>query len=301
MRGWSGEWRTNEPMSRHVTWRAGGVAQGWYRPLDRADLINFLQARVSDQPLYPLGLGSNTLVRDKGLKATIVSLHGALMSVSIKCTAEGIWLDTEAGVPVPKIAKLVEQNGLTGAEFLAGIPGTVGGALAMNAGCYGSETWAYIISVTTVNQAGIVRRRTPADYHIGYRSVVLREELGDRDEWFIGAQWFFSREEKRGQARMRDMLEQRLAQQPLGQANAGSVFRNPEGDHAARLIEVCGLKGYHIGSAQVSWKHANFIINRSGASAAEIERLIFRVQERVACRFGIKLHPEVRIIGEGVL
>ena len=301
MRGWSGEWRMNEPMSRHVTWRAGGIAQGWYRPKDRADLIDFLQCRRTDQPLYPLGFGSNTLVRDNGLMATVVSFHGALMGCSIEPTRGGMWIDAEAGVPVPKIAKLAERQGLTGAEFLAGIPGTVGGALAMNAGCYGADTWSHIISVTTVTQAGVVRERTPAEYHIGYRSVVLREGLGDRDEWFIGARWFFSDQKGDGPVRMKDMLATRIAQQPLGQANAGSVFRNPEGEYAARLIEMCGLKGCRLGNAQVSWKHANFIINRSGACASDIERLILWVQDRVVTRFGIKLHPEVRIVGEGVL
>lgn len=301
MRGWNGEWRINEPMSRHVTWRAGGIARGWYRPKNRADLIEFLQHRNTDEPLYPLGLGSNTLVRDSGLMATVVAFHGALMDVSVESSTEGLWIDAEAGVPVPKIAKLVERYGLTGAEFLAGIPGTVGGALAMNAGCYGSDTWSHVISVTTVTQTGVVRERTPAEYHIGYRSVALREGLGDRDEWFIGARWFFSNRKENGPVRMRDMLATRLAQQPLGQANAGSVFRNPEGDYAARLIETCGLKGYCLGSAQVSWKHANFIINRNDSLARDIERLILLVQERVAYRFGFKLYPEVRIIGEEVL
>jgi len=210
----------------------------------------------------------------------------------------------EAGVASPKVARFAATHDLVGAEFLAGIPGTVGGALAMNAGCYGHETWEFVTQVLTVNRCGDINRRSPKEYRVSYRHVEPDTELGNKlaaacNEWFVGA-WFMFPRGDGTQARLdiKRLLEKRIASQPLSLPNAGSVFRNPPGDFAARLIESCGMKGEKLGGAQVSEKHANFIVNLGNATASDIETLIEKIQARVAAETGIKLMREVRILGD---
>jgi UDP-N-acetylmuramate dehydrogenase len=204
-------------------------------------------------------------------------------------------VEVGAGVPAPHLARFVAKHGGAGAEWMAGVPGTIGGALAMNAGCYGGETWNHVVSVQAVDRAGNLHERTPADYETGYRHVRLRSNA---DEWFVSGRFRFGEgDEQASMARIRELLKKRVASQPLGEPNAGSVFRNPPGDHAARLIESCGLKGFTIGGAQVSVKHANFIVNRGGASAGDIESVIEHVKSTVEARTGVALVPEVRIVG----
>jgi UDP-N-acetylmuramate dehydrogenase len=204
----------------------------------------------------------------------------------------------EAGVASPKLARFAAKHDFEGAEFLAGIPGTIGGALAMNAGCYGAETWESVDEVLTINRRGELQQRKTEAYEIGYRHVVLRAA---NEEWFVAAWFRFKRGDgQAAQQRIKQLLKQRIAAQPLQQPNAGSVFRNPPQDFAARLIEACGLKGLRCGDAQVSEKHANFIVNRGAATAADIETLIGTVQETVRREKGILLVPEVRIIGDSV-
>jgi UDP-N-acetylmuramate dehydrogenase len=230
-------------------------------------------------------------VRDGGVRGTVVVLHnpGAALAVT-----DGL-VYADAGVACPKLARFAALHGCADAEFLAGIPGTVGGALAMNAGCYGGETWDHVLAVETVDRAGTLRHRPPADYELGYRHVALRPA---GDEWFVSGVFGFSPgEEHAAMARIRELLQKRVASQPLNQPNAGSVFRNPPDDHAARLIESCGLKGFAIGGAEVSRKHANFIVNAGGASANDIETLIDHVQAAVLMKTGIELVREVRIVG----
>ena len=292
-----GELRWNEPMNQHVTWRAGGRARQFYRPRHREDFLEFLHARPAQETLFLLGLGSNLLVREGGIDATVVQMHGALKEVTWE---EKGCLRIEAGVPAPKVARLAARAGCAGAEFLAGIPGTMGGVLAMNAGCYGAEIWNFVHQVETVDRQGELRWRTPADYDIGYRSVCLREECRKGvEEWFLSALLRFpAGDAETAKTRIRSLLAQRVADQPLEFPNAGSVFRNPVGDYAARLIECCGLKGKRIGGAEVSWKHANFIVNRGQATATDIEALIAEMQSRILAEKGVRLHPEVRIVGE---
>jgi UDP-N-acetylmuramate dehydrogenase len=280
-------------MARHVSWRAGGAARRAYTPTDLADLAAFLEALPADEPLLFVGLGSNLLVRDQGFCGTVVFLHGALKGLSLE--ADGS-LYAEAGVASPKLARFSANHALTGAEFLAGIPGTVGGALAMNAGCYGKETWGVVSSVRTIDRRGAIRQRRPEDFDIGYRHVALRAKT---EEWFVAA-WFrlLPGEEKTSRETIKTLLEKRIQSQPLQWPNAGSVFRNPPDDHAARLIEAAGLKGFSIGGAKVSEKHANFILNPAGqAKAADIEALVSHVEREVFSRFGVKLVREVRIVG----
>jgi UDP-N-acetylmuramate dehydrogenase len=310
----NGTLRHNEPMSRHVSWRAGGAAARCYVPRHRDDLVDFVTTRADAERLHVVGLGSNLLVRDGGLDATVVLTHGALRESGVVGTdPKGrTLLDVEAGVPAPKVARMAARLGLSGAEFLAGIPGTMGGALAMNAGCYGAETWDFVVSVTTLDRAGRLRIRTAADYDIGYRHVALRAAdaverpgaeglapLEPEPEWFIAARLAFpAGSQEQSLQRIRDLLARRVASQPLGQPNAGSVFRNPAGGHAAQLIEACGLKGARVGAAEVSRKHANFIVNLGGATARDIETLIGQVQARVLQERGVALVTEVRIVGK---
>ncbi|MFA5083047.1 MAG: UDP-N-acetylmuramate dehydrogenase [Hydrogenophilaceae bacterium] len=287
-------------MSRHVSWRAGGRAERVYYPVDLDDLCAFLREQPESEPLHFVGLGSNLLVRDGGIKGTTVLLHNALSRIRIEDQSQPesalALVYAEAGVASPKVARFAATHDLVGTEFLAGIPGTLGGALAMNAGCYGQETWDYVTQVLTVNRHGATRRRSPREFRVGYRHVAPDEA---RDEWFVAAWFLLQRGDgQAGRARIKDLLKRRIASQPLHLPNAGSVFRNPPGDHAARLIEFCGLKGQRIGGAQVSEKHANFIVNAGGATAADIEGLIDLVAATVQAKTGVALIREVRIVGD---
>ena len=307
--GLGGEFRLSEPMHKHTSWRTGGPADRAYFPRDLKDLARFVHTIPKDETVYVLGLGSNVLVRDGGLRGTVVFTHGALSEIRLETDDKGQRLVyAEAGVASPKVARFAATHDLRGGEFLAGIPGTVGGALAMNAGCYGSETWEVVNAVLCVKHDGELVRRTPAEFEIGYRHVAARAEPNAEhdanaptraEEWFVAA-WFEFRAGDGAESRrtIRDLLQRRIATQPLDQPNAGSVFRNPPGDYAARLIESCGLKGFAIGGAMVSPKHANFIVNIGSAKAADIESLIERVQQTVWERCHVRLEREVRIIGE---
>jgi UDP-N-acetylmuramate dehydrogenase len=290
-----GTLKSDEPLARYTSWRCGGPADRFYAPADRDDLVAFVRQLPPTEPLLVIGLGSNLLIRDGGVRGTVIVMHAALNVLDLR---DGL-VYAEAGVASPKVARFAATRGLAEAEFLAGIPGTVGGALAMNAGCYGGETWRYVRQVEVLTRAGILERRRTADYAIGYRSV--RRADGDVPDGVFTAAWFafppgdslLSRE------RIKELLQRRIATQPLELANAGSVFRNPEGDHAARLIESCGLKGYAIGGARVSEKHANFIVNAQGeARASDIEAVIAHVRATVESRTGVALEPEVRVTGE---
>ena len=299
--GMGGELRFDEPMRKHTSWRTGGPARRAYFPLDLEDLARFVATMPNDEPVYVVGLGSNLLVRDGGLQGTVVFTHGALRQIRIEGDTATQLVYAEAGVASPKVARFAANHHLSSAEFLAGIPGTGGGALAMNAGCYGSETWEIVSSVLCLREDGELVRRRPDEFEIAYRHVALRPNAAasHHREWFAAA-WFklSPGDSARSRRLISELLERRIATQPLDQANAGSVFRNPPGDYAARLIESCGLKGFAIGGAIVSPKHANFIVNSGAATAADIEALIQRVQATVLERYGIALEREVRIIGE---
>ncbi len=287
------EIRLNEPMAKHVTWRAGGPVARACFPRDLEDLAAFMRQLRHDEPLLLVGLGSNLLIRDGGFDGTALFTHGALATLRLE--ADGT-LYAEAGVPSPKLARCAAQHDLSGAEFLAGIPGTLGGALALNAGCHGDETWNHVERVLMLSRQGNLLVRKPTDFAVGYRHVGLKAAS---DEIFVAA-WlrFAPGDGNTVRARIKALLDRRSATQPLQLPNAGSVFRNPPGDYAARLIEAAGLKGCAEGGARVSEKHANFIVNPEGkASASAIESLIGRIQVSVREQFGVALVREVRIIG----
>ena len=288
-----GQLRLKEPMARHVSWRTGGPADRFYIPADLDDLSAFLAQLPESEPLLFVGLGSNLLVRDGGWRGTVILTHAA----SRRPKMDGELVYAEAGVASPKVARFSAQHHLEGAEFLAGIPGTIGGALAMNAGCYGGETWDIVERVAMIDRYGKVTHRARDEFDIGYRHCV---PVPARKEWFVAA-WLRLKPGDGDTSRgiMKELLARRIATQPLSLPNAGSVFRNPPKDHAARLIEACGLKGFARGGARVSEKHANFIVNPDGkGSAADIEWLIKHIAKVVFQMKGVALSTEVRIVGE---
>jgi len=289
--GLRGELTYAEPMTAHTSWRVGGPADRCYRPADLDDLKHFLASLPENEPVLWVGLGSNLLVRDGGIRGTVILPFGGLDTLD---TLDDARVRAGAGVACAKVARFAARAGLTGAEFLAGIPGTMGGALAMNAGAFGGETWSLVAGVATLDHRGELHERIAGDYQIAYRTVI-----GPADEWFVSVDLQLkSGDADAAQSRIRSLLERRSATQPTQQPSCGSVFRNPPDDFAARLIESCDLKGEQIGDAQVSEKHANFIVNLGQATAADIEALIRYVQERVQQKYAIRLKPEVRIVGE---
>ncbi|HNP36551.1 MAG TPA: UDP-N-acetylmuramate dehydrogenase [Woeseiaceae bacterium] len=285
-----GELRRDEPMSRHTSLRVGGPADWYFVPASVADLQMFLAALDDDVPVFWFGIGSNLLVRDGGIRGVVIAAGKILRDLERVGRHQ---VRTGAGVPCTQLARQCIRWGLGPSEFFAGIPGTVGGALAMNAGAHGTETWEQVESVRTIDRNGEIHVRRPDEYSIAYRHV-----SGPANEWFIEATLRFDENTTASFDTLNSMLERRKSTQPLGLPSCGSVFRNPPGDHSARLIEACGLKGHTIGGAEVSEKHANFIINRGDAIAADVEALIDLVQQTVLERYGVELQHEVRIVGE---
>jgi len=283
--------RRAESMSRHTSWHVGGPAEVFFNPRDRTDLAAFLRSLAADTPVHWIGLGSNVLVRDGGLRGVVIATYGALER--LERVAETM-VYAEAGVACARIAKQCIRWGLGPAEFLAGIPGTLGGALAMNAGAFGGETWQHVVDVQTIDRRGVEHLRAAAEFKVGYRNVNAPAE----DEGFLAARLLFEKKPGANDADVRALLARRKATQPIGAWSCGSVFTNPPGDHAARLIEAAGLKGFRIGDAAVSQKHANFIVNYGAATAADVELLIEHVRATVARIHGVTLTPEVRILGE---
>lgn len=280
----------NEPLRKHTSWRVGGPADLFFEPASVAELERALAELPADMPVHWIGLGSNLLVRDGGIRGAVIAtgrLPRELVRVDHARVRAG------AGLACALLAKQCVRWQLGPAAFFAGIPGTVGGALAMNAGAFGGETWAHVESVVTMTRRGEQRTRPRSDYEIGYRSV-----RGPAGEWFLSATFRFDADTETSLATIKALLAKRSASQPLGIPSCGSVFRNPPGDFAGRLIEAAGLKGRRIGGAMVSEKHANFIVNTGKATAADIEALIEEVIATVQQRAGVRLEPEVRIVGE---
>lgn len=290
---YKGEYLENVPLADYTTWRVGGQAKGFYKPQNIDDLAVFLQQLPSTEPLHWLGLGSNSLFRDSGFTGTVILTQGCLKDLTL--LPNGI-VRAEAGVSCASMARFCARHDLGRAEFWAGIPGTIGGALRMNAGCFDGETWNSLIEVETMTRDGCLHRRKPDTFKVAYRHV---EGLAS-DEWFIAASFQLPSGEKEACLQtIKTLLDRRAQTQPTNEYNCGSVFRNPPGQFAAKLIEDCGLKGYKIGHAMVSLKHANFIINEAGkAKAKDIESLISFIQKTVQEKTNIHLIREVHIIGE---
>ncbi len=305
-----GESRQHENLSTHTSWRVSGDVAKSYRPADLEDLSVYLKTLPPSEPLLWLGLGSNLLVRSQGFQGTAIFTQGCLKALAPITEAQHEKLNTlaltrdwqsaaaviraEAGVSCAQMARYTARQDLGGGEFLAGIPGTVGGALRMNAGCFHGETWDLVIAVETIDRAGTVRLRPASDFTISYRHT----ELPNDDEWFVAGYFALNAGDKATSlATIRKLLDRRADTQPTGDYSCGSVFRNPPEDYAARLIEACGLKGFQKGGAAVSSKHANFIINQGEASPDDIESLIQYVADTVEKTHGVRLLREVHIVG----
>lgn len=287
-----GRLRFDEPLARYTSWRVGGPADRLFEPADRDDLVAFVRQLPPDEPLLWIGLGSNLLVRDGGFHGTVIRLHGALDA--LRLDGRNI-VHAEAGVHCARLAKFVEREQLAGLGFMAGIPGTVGGALAMNAGAWGGETWSVVEAVEVLWRDGRSEWLAPSAFEVAYRHVVMPRGFAG----FLAANFRVTVDAGGEHARVtRESLAKRKATQPVGKPSAGSTFRNPPGDHAARLIEACGLKGHAIGGAQVSTLHANFILTADGARAADVEALIAHVRSTVRAKAGVELVPEIRVVGD---
>jgi UDP-N-acetylmuramate dehydrogenase len=286
-----GDLLIDQPLASYTSWRVGGKADRLFRPRDKDGLIAFLQELPATEPVFWLGMGSNLLIRDNGIRGTVIVTRGRLNNLKME---DPITVYAEAGALCPHLARFCSDRGLSGAEFFTGIPGTLGGALAMNAGAFGGETWSLVEQVLTVDRKGTCQVLHRNAFEVGYRSVE-----GPADEFFIAARLKLRIDDRaESRKRIKALLAKRLETQPLNLPSCGSVFRNPPNDHAARLIEASGLKGYTIGGACVSEKHANFIVNKNLARAADIEALIEFVRAEVERKQGVKLVPEVRIVGE---
>jgi UDP-N-acetylmuramate dehydrogenase len=292
----------DEPMARHTSWRVGGPADRYFEPADREDLIVFVKALPPKEPVLWLGLGSNLLVRDGGWRGTVIALHGALNALRLESSNDSRFpipdsrlVYAEAGVHCARLAKFAEREKLAGLGFMAGIPGTVGGALAMNAGAWGGETWPRVAEAELIFRGGHTGWVARDAVRFRYRHVELSADaLG-----FLAARFEVEPDPEGEHARYtRASLAQRKATQPVGKPSAGSTFRNPPDDHAARLIESCGLKGHRIGGAEVSMQHANFIITDADARAADVEALIAHIASTVKAQTGVELIAEVRVVGE---
>ena len=275
------------------SWKVGGRAEQFLICDEKEILASLMRRKKIKLPITFVGLGSNLLVRDGGIKGTVIVMHGGLRKIN---DDEGL-IYSEAGVSCSKLSKFSAKKGLADSAFFSGIPGTIGGALAMNAGCYGSETWDYVSKVLVINLNGDQVERNKSDFDISYRQVINK----NKDEFFLAAWFKFPKGNKeQSEKRIKELLAHRKETQPLNWPTAGSTFRNPKGNFAARLIEDCGLKGYKIGGAQVSEKHANFIINLGNASALDIEKVITYIQKVVFEQKKIQLLREIRIIGEKI-
>jgi UDP-N-acetylmuramate dehydrogenase len=282
--------KRDEPMSRHTSWHVGGPAEVYFSPRDRADLLAFLATLPAATPLFWLGLGSNLLVRDGGIRGVVIDTQSGLTRLE---RVNDTTVTCEAGVPCARLARQCIKWGLGPAEFLAGIPGTLGGALAMNAGAFGGETWPRVRSVDVCDARGVDRRRDAREYTYGYRHIVPPAA----NEYFLAATLEFEYRPGLTDEAMRELLAKRKETQPIGEWSCGSTFTNPPGEYAARLIEAAGLKGFRIGDIMVSPRHANFLVNVEAATAADVEKLVAHIQEEVQRKFNIALTPEFRTVG----
>ena len=291
----------NEPMSSHTSWRTGGVAKRYVQAESLSALSAFIATLPGNENLLWMGLGSNTLVRDGGFNGTVIATQGVMSQLAIvdESGIDETTVYVGAGVAGAKLARFCSKHNLTGAEFFAGIPGLIGGALAMNAGAFGGETWPLVVAVETLNRKGEITKRQAGEFKYSYRHIE-----GPKDEWFVSATLQLKKmhqakqQNKSNTIDIKQLLARRAATQPTGVASCGSVFRNPQGYYAAQLIEDCGLKGKRIGGAVISAKHANFIINDKNATASDIESLIELMQNTVKHKHGISLQTEVRIVGD---
>ena len=280
-----------EPMKNHTTFRIGGPAACFVRPQDAGQVERILHiCRENEVPWFILGNGSNLLVSDRGFDGVIIQIYRNMSRIQVS----GHHMTVQAGALLSAVAKQALREGLSGLEFASGIPGTVGGAVVMNAGAYGGEMKDVVESVTVLDEEGAVRKLAREELQMGYRTSLVKKKgytvleavlkLNDGDPAAISA-------------RMEELKEQRVSKQPLEYPSAGSTFKRPEGYFAGKLIMDSGLRGFRVGGAQISEKHCGFVINTGDATAEDVVRLIRQVQDIVYEKFHVKLEPEVWFLG----
>ena len=278
----------NELLASHTSWKIGGRADIFFSPNSRDELSEFLKS--NDCSITWLGNGTNILIRDGGVRGAVISTKKSFNNIQLLDRSN---CKVEAGVSCFELAMHAVKNNIGPAAFFSGIPGSIGGALTMNAGCFGHETWEFVKSIEVIDRNGEIHHLDPKEFSISYRSVSFPFPL-----WFLSCDMTFPDKGVTTMEELKSMRNSRIERQPLTENTCGSVFKNPDGNHAGDLIERSGLKGFRIGGCSVSEKHANFIINDKGATARDIETLINHIQNTVKDRFGIDLETEVRIIGE---
>ena len=278
----------NELLASHTSWKIGGRADIFFSPNSRDELSEFLKS--NDCSITWLGNGTNILIRDGGVRGAVISTKKSFNNIQLLDRSN---CKVEAGVSCFELAMHAVKNNIGPAAFFSGIPGSIGGALTMNAGCFGHETWEFVKSIEVIDRNGEIHHLDPKEFSISYRSVSFPFPL-----WFLSCDMTFPDKGVTTMEELKSMRNSRIERQPLTENTCGSVFKNPDGNHAGDLIERSGLKGFRIGGCSVSEKHANFIVNDKRATARDIETLINHIQNTVKDRFGIDLDTEVRIIGE---
>ena len=284
-----GSLRADVPLAPFTWLRVGGAAEALFMPKDEADLAHFLSSTPDDIPVQILGVASNTLVRDGGVKGVVVRLGPAFGKV----TTDGLSVTAGTAALDKTVAKKAAAAGIAGLEFYAGVPGTIGGALRMNAGCYGTETKDILVSVVALNRAGRRQLMTLEDMQYSYRHCGAPKDLFFTEAVFKGA----ADESALIQLRMEDITQKRESSQPIREKTGGSTFKNPDGHSSWKLIDAAGCRGLRVGGAQMSEQHCNFMINADCATAADLEKLGETVRARVLESQGVDLHWEVRRIG----
>ncbi len=280
----------NEPMSRHTTFKAGGPAKYYVTPVNEEQIRQTIKlCRKYSVKYYVIGRGSNLLVKDKGFEGLIIEIGDKVSKFEV-CGNE---ITAGCGIKIKALATIAKDNSLAGMEFMYGIPGTLGGAVAMNAGAYGGEIKDILKCVTVMNVSGEIKTLSCDELELGYR----KSNILKYDYIVLKATISLNKGDKKEiEEKMADYMKRRRDKQPLEYPSAGSTFKRPKGYFAGKLIEDAGLGGYRIGGAMVSDKHCGFIINYNNAGADDIQNLIAYVQKTVNEKFGVMLEPEVRII-----
>lgn len=289
--------RQSEDMKEHTTFRVGGAADFYINVRSVEDLKTGIACcRQYDMPVYVLGNGSNVLVSDQGIRGVVFQLDHDFSKVEIEQAEDGaIYVTAEAGAMLSKLGKLMLEKGLTGFEWAAGIPGTIGGAVYMNAGAYGGEMKDIVCSVTVLTKDLEIETRELSQLCLSYR----HSSLMDEEAYILSVTFALQRGEQREiAARMEELAGKRKQKQPLEYPSAGSTFKRPEGYFAGKLIEDAGLRGYRVGGAQISEKHCGFVINRDNATAQDIYQLTEDVKRIVKEQFGVEMEREIALLGE---
>ncbi len=283
-----------EPLARHTTFLIGGPAWFLVLPESVSDVAAVVKLCLAENmPYYIMGNGSNLLVSDKGYRGTIIKLGQSFSKISID--EEKYIVRAEAGVLLSKLANEVAEHSLTGFEFAAGIPGTLGGAVTMNAGAYDGEIKQAILEAVLLDKDGNILRLNKEELKMGYRTTIIQENHYIVLEAVFG---FQPGVKENILSKIKDLNARRREKQPLEYPSAGSTFKRPAGYYAGKLIMDSGLRGYQVGNAQVSEKHCGFVINKGGATATEVKTLISDIIEIVNNKFGVVLEPEVKLLGE---